>query len=359
MQTPQELHLIFSTYFALYCILFVKHKYLSRYLIQNEVCYDYRTTKECRKKFNSNNKLANMNKNIIMTTCLSCLAFSITLQANADTHKEVYGYFSNSDNADAEEIFDKNNYSEVYYMCINIQTGKDKDHPTIITNNTNVITNTVEMMNVSSSCTGNIELINNGIIRDFSDEDPYENTILKDLDIFGQETTTPLVTDASMLKLIATGSFTNNGILGLDIYMNNGGTVTLNDGSSMAGVSASKGVINVNGAIGAEGTFTLGENLVMNFSKDSFIDLKGNMLTANEAISINMHESEYEEGKELILFKNVAEGSTTEFDVNIIDDSGTVLKTVKGGVGSNIPEPASATLSVLALAALSARRRRS
>ena len=301
-----------------------------------------------------------MNKNIIMTTCLSCLAFSITLQANADTHKEVYGYFSNSDNAEAEEIFDKSNNSEVYYMCINIQTGKDSDRPTIITNNTNVITNTVEMMNkLPSQYTGNIELINNGIIRDFSDEDPYENTIVKDLDIFGQETTTPLVTDASMLKLIATGSFTNNGILGLDIYMNNGGTVTLNDGSSMAGVSASKGVINVNGAIGAEGTFTLGENLVMNFSKDSFIDLKGNMLTANEAITINMHESEYEEGKELILFKNVAEGSTTEFDVNIIDDSGAVIKTVKGGVGSNIPEPASATLSVLALAALSARRRRS
>lgn len=358
MQTPQELHLIFSTHFALYCILFVKHKYLSRYLIQNEVCYDYRTTKECREKFNSNNKLVNMNKNIIMTTCLSCLAFSITLQANASTYKDLDGYFSNSSNAEAEMIFDKNNYSEVYYKGIDIQTGRDKDRPTIITNNTNVITNRVEMMNVIPSLyTGNIELINNGIIRDFSEEDPYENTILEDP--LGLGGTTSLVTDAAMLKLIATGSFTNNGILGLDIYMNNGGTVTLNNGSSMAGVSASKGVINVNGAIGAEGTFTLGENLVMNFSKDSFIDLKGNMLTANKAITINMHVSEYEEGKELILFKNVAEGSTTEFDVNIIDDSGTVLKTVKGGVGSNIPEPASATLSVLALAALSARRRRS
>jgi len=357
MQTPQELHLIFSTHFALYCILFVKHKYLSRYLIQNEICYDYRTTKECRKKFNSNNKLANMNKNIIMTTCLSCLAFSITLKANASTYKDLDGDFWDSDNAEAEMIFDKNNYSEVYYKGIYIHTGRDSDRPTIITNNTNVITNRVEMKNVIPSYTGNIELINNGIIRDFSEEDPYENTILEDP--FGLGGTTPLVTDESMLILIATGSFTNNGVLGLDIYMNNGGTVTLNNGSSMAGVSASEGVINVNGAIGAEGTFTLGENLVMNFSKDSFIDLKGNMLTANEAITINMHVSEYEEGKELILFKNVAEGSTTEFDVNITDDSGTVLKTVKGGVGSNIPEPASATLSVLALAALSARRRRS
>ena len=299
-----------------------------------------------------------MNKNIIMTTCLSCLAFSITLQANASTYKYEDGHFDNSLNADAEEIFDKSNYSEVYYRNIYIQTGIDSDQPTIITNNTNVITNSVEMMNVlPSRYTGNIELINNGIIRDFSEEDPYENTILEDP--FGLGGTTSLVTDASMLKLIATGSFTNNGILGLDIYMNNGGTVTLNNGSSMAGVSASKGVINVNGAIGAEGTFTLGENLVMNFSKDSFIDLKGNMLTANEAITINMQVSEYEEGKELILFKNVAEGSTTEFKVNIIDDSGAVIKTVKGGVGSNIPEPASATLSVLALAALSARRRRS
>lgn len=357
MQTPQELHLIFSTYFALYCILFLKHKYLSRYLIQNEICYDYRTTKECRKKFNSNNKLANMNKNIIMTTCLSCLAFSITLQANAATYKDLDGDFWDSDNAEAEMIFDKSNHSEVYYKGIYIHTGRDSARPTIITNNTNVITNRVEMKNVIPSYTGNIELINNGIIRDFSEEDPYENTIFEDP--LGLGGTTSLVTDESILILIATGSFTNNGILGLDIYMNDGGTVTLNDGSSMAGVSASKGVINVNGAIGAEGTFTLGENLVMNFSKDSFIDLKGNMLTANEAITINMHVSEYEEGKELILFKNVAESSTTEFDVNIIDDSGTVLKTVKGGVGSNIPEPASATLSVLALAALSARRRRS
>ncbi|MBQ7024563.1 MAG: PEP-CTERM sorting domain-containing protein [Akkermansia sp.] len=186
-------------------------------------------------------------------------------------------------------------------------------------------------------------------------------------------------TDAgSMLEIIGGGSVVNSGEIGLTTQVD-GGALTLN-GGSMAAVKLIDGDIYVNGATttgaltltGGTITFNLdaqvatyarnatpatmltvdsldvtGTKIVVNLSDEAFNKLDGS--------TFNLFDVEGEEGADLsgadIVFTNGTQSKVGTVTAN--EDGSFTVKDTK-----LVPEPTTATLSLLALAALAARRRR-
>lgn len=92
------------------------------------------------------------------------------------------------------------------------------------------------------------------------------------------------------------------------------------------------------------------------------IDLNGNALTMGSNIQLTF-DADAADGENVVLFKNVGStsGDATEFELTL--NGKTTTATLNGGnvevaYTAAVPEPTTATLSLLALAALAARRRR-
>ncbi len=93
------------------------------------------------------------------------------------------------------------------------------------------------------------------------------------------------------------------------------------------------------------------------------IDLNGKALTMGRNVQVTF-DADAADGENVVLFKNVGRvtGNATEFELTL--NGKTTTATLSGGnvvveyTAAAVPEPTTATLSLLALAALAARRRR-
>ncbi|MBQ3218839.1 MAG: PEP-CTERM sorting domain-containing protein [Akkermansia sp.] len=187
-----------------------------------------------------------------------------------------------------------------------------------------------------------------------------------------------LTSDDALLNIVGGGLVENSGNIGLSTVVN-GGALTLN-GGSMAAVTLIDGDIYVNGATttgaltltGGTITFNLdaqvatyarnatpatmltvdsldvtGTKIVVNLSDEAFNKLDGS--------TFNLFKVEGEEGADLsgadIVFTNGTQSKVGTVTAN--EDGSFTVKDTK-----LVPEPTTATLSLLALAALAARRRR-
>ena len=171
----------------------------------------------------------------------------------------------------------------------------------------------------------------------------------------------------------------------------NGGTANLVDSVTMGDITLNSGEINFSyahdfqdGDVGIEvgdltvesGTLNISENIstgaltlndcTLNFSDGVIIDLGGNNLILGDNVAITLSVESLENIEGFSLFK--AEGNVTGLDgitVTFEDETG-AQKVAALSVNSDgtvvttaaVPEPTTATLSLLALAGLAARRRR-
>ena len=181
------------------------------------------------------------------------------------------------------------------------------------------------------------------------------------------------ISDAGFVSVIGKGEVTNNGNIEGDAWVYDGGTLVANDGSSLSRVflgsyvdGNNDGTLIINGAVTMNGDLEqFGEDgVVIIFNEGSSLDMQGNHITLGNIQLVFNVDGTVDNSTEFSttsFFKNYSE---TESDIS---DSTTVV--VKGSDGSStvrtlndlnvvVPEPTTATLSLLALAALAARRRR-
>lgn len=139
----------------------------------------------------------------------------------------------------------------------------------------------------------------------------------------------------------------------VDIYKGSFADVTLNEGS-----------IAVKGNTSAQNITLSGGEIV--FNEGCTIDLGGNALSiGDDAVIRLLFDSENGFDRACTLFTNIGEGSEGLDNLTIIvsdydgSNETTIQASIKDGkISATVPEPTTATLSLLALAALAARRRR-
>lgn len=177
------------------------------------------------------------------------------------------------------------------------------------------------------------------------------------------------------LALYDNASVQNSGVAEImgDIYLqgdsvlNNSGTITLQGDLNLSGASTM--VLEEGSAL------TLGKDSALTFSISDaeqaplLLMEEGATLTMDKESTIRLYLSgealeEFESGTSFTLIEGVSDAVSTA-SVQILDYQGNVItSSLNGGVDANgnfvvsIPEPSTAALSLLALAALAARRRR-
>ena len=189
------------------------------------------------------------------------------------------------------------------------------------------------------------------------------------------------VDDNSLLEIVG-GKVENSGTISMNIAMESG-ELTATDGSAFASITATMGVINIEGNVTIEGGLELGKatmvSLYTNTSTEgllivnildstSGINIKdANMLAVGDNVVFNVNVNSFED----LNSNNVLTIFSTENEEHI-DITQTITVTDKnnnimavtytdngdGSVTLSVPEPTTATLSLLALAGLAARRRR-
>lgn len=158
-----------------------------------------------------------------------------------------------------------------------------------------------------------------------------------------------LADSEALLLVCGAGSVTNEGTIGVTTHVD-GGSLTL-DGGMMADLLMTDGTITVNGSVKTGDLTLTGGNLI--FNEGALINLNGNDLVVDGAtITLVLNEGS-ELADNYTLFVNP--GNVSNVEVNVVNAQGEALGSVQMAV---IPEPTTATLSLLALAALAARRRR-
>lgn len=184
---------------------------------------------------------------------------------------------------------------------------------------------------------------------------------------------------------MTSGKLTNSGTIKGEIFMD-GGTFTMENGAVAGGLTATSGTIYLNGDVTFTSAVVLGFPIsaatLMTLSGESdaltlYIN-QGSTINADEltvgngtSIAVILNEGEtYEEGMELFTVTgsdtatvNAIESAlgknVTVYNNGDIESEGIVLENAVGSITTAVvPEPATATLSLLALASLAMRRRR-
>lgn len=188
--------------------------------------------------------------------------------------------------------------------------------------------------------------------------------------------------DDSLLTIVGQGHLINNGAINIDISMESG-TLTAVDGKTFADVVATSGTIYLGNGV-TFGSLTLGSNaeIAMYTMRNTqngvtvYVD-KGGAIADSVTLGNNVKfvvetEGTADElvGQNITIFQKKKDGTTTTYDLTgatvfVKDSTGTETEVkftdkTDGSitVTGSIPEPTTATLSLLALAALAARRRR-
>lgn len=168
-----------------------------------------------------------------------------------------------------------------------------------------------------------------------------------------------LATDEDTLIITATGEVVNDGIIDKNIEMS-GGSLTALGGSTMAAVFSTGGVITIDGMVSMTGALTLNGGQII-FNDGSGIDMGGNLVSISDLTSITVYDSD----GSFVLFENVDEAAAAALvgkEIEYISHGSKRIGIISAGDNGTsiqvLPEPTTATLSLLALTALAARRRR-
>ena len=211
------------------------------------------------------------------------------------------------------------------------------------------------------------------VINNADIDEGYLSITLKDVVTFTNNATIDLsytytirpgrdVISFQSIEVQAGSTFINNGSVTAGFNVQNNSVVTANDGSSFAGsmklgYGSSVGTLTLNGAV----TMNLNDALdVVNgsliFTEDSSLDMKGGSITLSETSSIIYQVDGVADASVRAneLFRNANIGDDVAITVKGIN--GSEYKTTLGAL--TVPEPTTATLSLLALVGLAARRRR-
>ncbi len=177
-----------------------------------------------------------------------------------------------------------------------------------------------------------------------------------------------LGTPQDRLIVSAYGILENAGTL--DIYtVVDGGEFTMVDGAVAAALTATTGTINLSGDVTFTGTVELGSPetasgaLTINIEQGSTIHFYDEVTLSNAVINVLLNDESYE-GEQLFTIASVdglIPDALKDIDLQL-SFNGSTVNTVAMSAGyvatKTIPEPTTATLSLLALAGLSVRRRR-
>ena len=190
-------------------------------------------------------------------------------------------------------------------------------------------------------------------------------------------------TEGSLLEIVG-GKVENNGTIAMDIYMEDG-ELTATDGSTFANITAKEGVITISGTVNITGELILGNaTMVSTFSANStegkvivnLLDAKSGInltdidnLALGKDVVFNVMVDSLDDLKanETLTIFNIESNETVNItqQITATDKNGNekMLSYTNNGDGSVtvnavVPEPTTATLSLLALAALASRRRR-
>ena len=198
-------------------------------------------------------------------------------------------------------------------------------------------------------------LINNGTMNDVPDE--YDEECY----------------DFISLADTATGGYIeNNGTINGSLFIHEGTTLTLNDGSYTAATELWGGTLYVNGNVQTEYMY-LEDNSEIIMTLGSSIDLMGGgmafydvkiVLLIDSAITAGDTTTDFSFLNKNDLFVNfvndswMSDGFTDDTLITLRDEQGNETTRKYSEISESIPEPTTATLSLLALAAMAARRRR-
>ncbi len=207
------------------------------------------------------------------------------------------------------------------------------------------------------------------------------------------------VTNAGLMTvesvLVEGGLLTNSGTIAGDITVD-GGTFTMENGAVAAGLTATSGTVSLSGSVTFTGAVSLGgsvsesslallggdtETLTVYIAKDTNIVLDDSILSVdgqqfvvgdNTEIIVDLGNVAYEEGTQLFTLSG-SDGTLLTDTAAALEDKVTVTwedeesgtrqeasgAAVSGSIATVVvPEPTTATLSLLALCGLCARRRR-
>lgn len=187
------------------------------------------------------------------------------------------------------------------------------------------------------------------------------------------------VDDNSLLEIVG-GKVENSGTISMNIAMESG-ELTATDGSAFASIAATVGVINIEGNVTIEGGLQLGNatmvSLYTNTSTEGLLIVNlldtnsginiedASMLTIGDNVVFNVNVNSFDDlNNVLTIFSNEdKEHIDITQTITVTDKNNNIMEVTytdngDGSVTLSIPEPTTATLSLLALAGLAARRRR-
>ncbi|MBQ4635718.1 MAG: hypothetical protein IJB64_04705 [Akkermansia sp.] len=142
----------------------------------------------------------------------------------------------------------------------------------------------------------------------------------------------------------------------------NNGSLSLEEAAIISDVTMNDGTLNILGDV-QTGALTLNGGTI-NFSADSAIDLGEESLILGDKVMITLNVDTLDNTEGVVLFKNMGNvDGLDELTVKFVDANGATKEAAvaysNGSVvTAAIPEPTTATLSLLALAGLAVRRRR-
>ncbi|MBQ2814380.1 MAG: PEP-CTERM sorting domain-containing protein [Akkermansia sp.] len=165
---------------------------------------------------------------------------------------------------------------------------------------------------------------------------------------------------------ITDGELVNSGTINASVNMT-GGTLVSEAGSEIAGISATGGDILVGGDFTMTGDMMLDGDAELIFADADYTIALGEYdveFSGNSSIALTLGDADI---SEVVLFTGARKDTYTGFEVTLLDAEGNSTGTAVMQYNANgdvtlgtaaVPEPTTATLSLLALAALAARRRR-
>ena len=180
----------------------------------------------------------------------------------------------------------------------------------------------------------------------------------------------------SLITISKGGELVNEGSIVKDVQVNEGGTLTMVSGSEAANVTVDSGTINVTGSTQI-GSLTLNGKSVLNFDftqteTPAMVELSSDLTLSGDTtimVTVSSEMLENLDNQEFLFFSDNVSNLTQANIIFTDNDDETQDKVVSVTLGStsgsikvdgtvSIPEPTTATLSLLALAGLAMRRRR-